>query len=159
MPDGNCTALLDPVWALGKYRQILSIYSNRLRHLCGGKISGFLNFCFSSPIWLQRKVRFIDLIIFCERCKLSWSFHSFENEGKSMFMALYSVFIFRLFSDKPPSENQDEGSIGDSGEHQSDESRFRSQVKIRCNNVTTGFATCRIRYPLVCNTFVTCYFL
>lgn len=43
--------------------------------------------------------------------------------------ALYSVFIFRLFSDKPPSENQDEGSIGDSGEHQSDESRFRSQVK------------------------------
>ena len=43
--------------------------------------------------------------------------------------ALYSVFIFRLFSDKPPSENQDEGSIGDSGEHQSDECRFRSQVK------------------------------
>ena len=43
--------------------------------------------------------------------------------------ALYSVFIFRLFSDKPPSENQNEGSIGDSGEHQSDESRFRSQVK------------------------------
>ena len=43
--------------------------------------------------------------------------------------ALYSVFIFRLFSDNPPSENQDEGSIGDSGEHQSDESRFRSQVK------------------------------
>ena len=43
--------------------------------------------------------------------------------------ALYSVFIFRLFSDKPPSENQDEGSIGDLGEHQSDESRFRSQVK------------------------------
>ena len=43
--------------------------------------------------------------------------------------ALYSAFIFRLFSDKPPSENQDEGSIGDSGEHQSDESRFRSQVK------------------------------
>ena len=80
-----------------------------------------------------------------------------------MFISLYSVFIFRLFSDKPPSESQDEGSIGDSGEHQRDESRFRSQVKnkkeIRCNNVTTGFATCRIRYPLVCNTFVTCYFL
>ena len=46
-----------------------------------------------------------------------------------MFIALFSVFIFRLFSDKLPSENQDEGSIGDSGEHQSDESRFRSQVK------------------------------
>ena len=46
-----------------------------------------------------------------------------------MFIALFAVFIFRLFSDKLPSENQDEGSIGDSGEHQSDESRFRSQVK------------------------------
>lgn len=44
-------------------------------------------------------------------------------------IALYSVFIFCLFSDKPPSENQDEGRIGDSGEHQSDESRFRSQAK------------------------------
>ena len=44
-------------------------------------------------------------------------------------IALYSVFIFCLFSDKPPSENQDEGSIGDSGEHQRDESRFRSQAK------------------------------
>lgn len=49
--------------------------------------------------------------------------------------ALYSVFIFRLFSDKPPSENQDEGSIGDSGEHQSDESRFRSQVKNKIKRI------------------------
>ena len=64
--------------------------------------------------------------------------------------ALYSVFIFRLFSDKPPSENQDEGSIGDSGEHQSDESRFRSQVK---NNKKKRYLS------LVRNTFVTCYFL
>ena len=56
--------------ALGKY-QLLSIHCNHLRHLCGGKSSGFFNFCFCSPIWLQRKVRFIDLIIFRERCKLS----------------------------------------------------------------------------------------
>lgn len=46
-----------------------------------------------------------------------------------MFVALCSVFTFCLFSDKPPSENQDEGSNVDSGEHQSNESRFRSQAK------------------------------
>ena len=46
-----------------------------------------------------------------------------------MFIALYSVFIFCLFSDKSSSENQDEGSIEDSGEQKSDESRFCSQAK------------------------------
>lgn len=46
-----------------------------------------------------------------------------------MFIALYSVFIFCIFSDKSSSQNQDEGSIEDSGEQKSDESRFRSQAK------------------------------
>ena len=132
--DGEAWWKLHCPRALGKY-QLLSIYCNHLRHLYGGKSSGFFNFCFCSPIWLQRKVRFIDLIIFRERCKLSWSFHTLDLKMRvssslvGNVIALYSVFIFCLFSDKPPSENQDEGRIGDSGEHQSDESRFRSQAK------------------------------
>ena len=67
--DGEAWWKLHCPRALGKY-QLLSIYCNHLRHLCGGKSSGFFNFCFCSPIWLQRKVRSIDLIIFRQRCKL-----------------------------------------------------------------------------------------
>ena len=57
MPDGNCTAL--------------ERLENITATICVTLSSGFFNFCLSSPIWLQRKVRFIDLIIFRERGKLS----------------------------------------------------------------------------------------
>ena len=37
--------------------------------------------------------------------------------------------------------------------------KLKNKKKMRLYNVTTGFATRRIRYPLVRNTFVTCFFV